>query len=141
MRFQSRLSKLEEYEHRRTPAHLTSVVRVPADIEEADWRAWLAEQPCACGQVRCPERRVGMVVSEPLTPEAWVAAFEELRELHGQVHGGRGRGSDAAWRISDALMETPCVVSHPMRCARSSDEWSITLCSRNDPMQSCVITS
>jgi hypothetical protein len=75
MRFQSRLIKLEAYRQRRTPAHFTSIVRVPAEIEEADWREWLRHQPCACGMVACPERRVGAVVSQRLSPEAWVARY------------------------------------------------------------------
>jgi len=84
MRFQSRLVKLEEYRRqRRTPRHFARIVRGHADLESADWPAWLAEQPYACGQRASPERHIGMVVPERLSPEAWAAKYG--RQPHGRV--------------------------------------------------------
>jgi hypothetical protein len=79
MRLKARLIKLEEYRQRRTPAHFTPIVRVPADIADDNWRDWLARQPCPCGKMGCEQRRVGAVVSERLSPEAWVARYARYR--------------------------------------------------------------
>ena len=61
----SRVSRLEARQRRQHPAELahgTNVVQVPSEISEPHWHEWLAQQPCRCGQVGCPERRIGLLV-------------------------------------------------------------------------------
>jgi hypothetical protein len=73
--FKSRVKRLEDQRRRRLPpgqTHFTSAVRVPPEIPHEAWRQWVAEQPCACGRVACPERRIGLLVPTPCqTAEEW----------------------------------------------------------------------
>jgi hypothetical protein len=61
----SRLAKLEAHLRREHPPdqeHCSAVVLVPPDIPYDAWDDWLASQPCACGQLHCPERTIGVVL-------------------------------------------------------------------------------
>lgn len=72
MNVRPRLQRLEQRLRHECPAHVTGMVRVPADIPHEAWHPWLAEQPCACGVVGCPQRRIGVLVPTLCqTPEEW----------------------------------------------------------------------
>jgi hypothetical protein len=82
--FKSRISRLEARQRRQHPAelaHFTSGVQVPPAITEADWHDWLAEQPCACGAIGCPERRIGLLVpTRCQTADEWVERYQHYRD-------------------------------------------------------------
>jgi hypothetical protein len=62
-------------------AHFTSVVHIPPEIPHERWHAWLAEQPCACGQTQCPARRIGLLVpTRCTTAEEWQARVRRYAE-------------------------------------------------------------
>jgi hypothetical protein len=69
--YHARIARLEARQRQAHPdRHWTSVVRVPWD--EPDQARWLRQLPCACGQVGCPERRIGLLVSEKApSADAW----------------------------------------------------------------------
>jgi hypothetical protein len=73
--YKSRVKRLEDRRRRRLPpgqGHFTSVMQVPDDVPHQAWDQWLAGQPCACGVVGCPERRVGLLIpTKCQTAEAW----------------------------------------------------------------------
>jgi hypothetical protein len=73
MRYRQRVTRLEEYRRTRLPpSHFLSIVRTPWDLDPADEDAWLQTLVCACGQVGCPELRIGALVPEKApSPEAW----------------------------------------------------------------------
>jgi hypothetical protein len=73
----ARVKRLEARQRRHHPperAHFTSVVRVPPEVPYEECDAWLEEQPCACGQPYCPERRIGLLApAKCQTAEEWQA--------------------------------------------------------------------
>jgi hypothetical protein len=45
---------------------------VPPDVPHDAWDQWVAGQPCACGVVGCPERRVGLLLpAKCQTADEW----------------------------------------------------------------------
>ena len=85
MKYHTRLIKLEKHCRQRRPlAHFTSVVRVPCEIPDDAWEAWLASQPCACGMPYCDQLRVGVLLPEKReSPEAWEARYGRRMEERG----------------------------------------------------------
>jgi hypothetical protein len=73
MRYRARLARLEA--HQPPAIHHTPVVRIPGAIDHADWEAYLATLPCACGALSCQARTIGLVLPETLTVEAWEATY------------------------------------------------------------------
>jgi hypothetical protein len=75
MRYRQRVTRLEEYRRTRLPPnHFVMSVRVPWDLPDGmDQETWLREAVrCACGQLRCPEMRIGLVLPEKApSPQAW----------------------------------------------------------------------
>jgi hypothetical protein len=72
----TRIQRLEERHRRYGPTHFTDMVCVPPDVPHEAWDRWLAGQPCACGVVGCPERRVGLLLpAKCQTPEEWERAY------------------------------------------------------------------
>jgi hypothetical protein len=69
----TRLTTLAAHCRQQRPlAHCTGVVRIPHDIPDEAWDAWLVSQPCAWGQRYCEQRRVGVPLPETCaSPEAW----------------------------------------------------------------------
>jgi len=71
----SRVKALETEQQRNYPPggqHFTSVVHVPPEIPSESWHDWLASQPCACGVVGCPSRRIGLLIpTRCQTAEEW----------------------------------------------------------------------
>ena len=80
MSLKSRLTALEARHDRVHPAHLahfTSILFVPAHLEDDEWEAWIAAQPCRCGRISCPERSIGAILPEKYDSDAaWVAAAQ-----------------------------------------------------------------
>jgi hypothetical protein len=74
---EKRITRLEEAQRlRHGDGHFVSIVHVPPEIPDEDWRTWLAAQPCACGLVGCPERTVGLLIPTPCaTIEEWEARY------------------------------------------------------------------
>jgi hypothetical protein len=68
----TRIQRLEERHRRDRPAHVTGTMCVPPDVPQDAWDRWVAGQPCACGVVGCPERRVGLLLpTKCQTADAW----------------------------------------------------------------------
>jgi hypothetical protein len=62
---------------------LHSAVRLPPELPHDRWHEWLVEQPCACGQTHCPERRIGLLVpTHCATAEEWQARFRRYAAGH-----------------------------------------------------------
>ena len=78
MRYRARLARLEA--HRPSVTHHVPVVRIPGAIDHADWEAYLATVPCACGALSCEARTIGLVLPEKLSVEAWDAQYTHWRE-------------------------------------------------------------
>jgi hypothetical protein len=79
---EQRLIKLEHWARVSVATeHFISVLRSPPGLRDDALNTWLAEQ-CRCNcSPDCPGKGVGMVVSEPLSPEAWVMeAHRWIRE-------------------------------------------------------------
>jgi hypothetical protein len=82
----SRIACLEARQRRQHPAgeHFISVVRVPWGEDSADDLAALS---CLCGQVGCPDRRIGRLVPDKApSSQAWVErvqAYEARKRREG----------------------------------------------------------
>jgi hypothetical protein len=76
-RFSQRLERLEAQQHEQTPAHYTPCLWVSWwVVADDDWDAWVLRQPCRCGVIGCPERRIGLVMpAKAPSPEAWYARY------------------------------------------------------------------
>jgi hypothetical protein len=74
MRYRQRVARLEECRRkRRPPSHFMNVVSTPWHMDGGAIDHWLREElACACGQLGCPERRIGALLPEK-TPsvETW----------------------------------------------------------------------
>jgi hypothetical protein len=85
MRYRQRVTRLEGYRRRRMPpSHFVSSVYVPWELPEGmDQETWLQEEvTCACGERRCPEMCVGLVLPEKApSPEAWA---QRARDYYAQ---------------------------------------------------------
>jgi hypothetical protein len=88
MRYRQRVARLEEYRRkRRPPSHFLSVVCTPWQMDGGAIDHWHREElACACGQVGCPELRVGALLPEKApSVEAWAEraqAYDALRGNH-----------------------------------------------------------
>ena len=74
MRDQQQVARLEEYRRkRRPPGHCLRVVSTPGHLDGGAIDHWLREElACACGQVGCPELRIGALLPEKApSVEAW----------------------------------------------------------------------
>jgi hypothetical protein len=70
------LGARQRRQHRPGHDHFTSTVIVPLDVPSREWDAWLRAQPCACGVVGCPERRIGLLLpTKGQTLEEWEARY------------------------------------------------------------------
>ena len=77
-----RVSRLEAHQRRAHPkalTHVLSVVRIPWG--EPDETRWLRALPCACGQVGCENRRIGLLVPDTApSADVWAAAVQHYQE-------------------------------------------------------------
>jgi hypothetical protein len=73
----TRITRLEARQRRQQSSardHFTSVAQVPPDVPDDAWDTWVAQQPCMCGVVGCPERRIGLLIPTKYTAgEEWEA--------------------------------------------------------------------
>jgi hypothetical protein len=78
MRYRARLARLEA--QRPPVSYHVPVVRIPGAIDHADWEAYLATVPCACGSLDCQARTIGLVLPEQISIEAWEAKYTHRRQ-------------------------------------------------------------
>jgi hypothetical protein len=80
--YHARMARLEAQQRRQHPdtlTHFLSVVRVPWG--EPDQARWLRELPCACGQVGCENRGIGLLVPDTApSGDVWAAAVQRYQE-------------------------------------------------------------
>jgi hypothetical protein len=80
MSYRQRIIRLEEYRRKRLPpSHFLTIVRVPWPLPAGmDQLTWLEEQVmCACGLVGCPELRIGAILPEKASKEAWTEEAQQ----------------------------------------------------------------
>jgi hypothetical protein len=87
MRYRQRIVRLEEYRRTRLPpSHFLPIVRTPWDLDHVDCDDWLQTLVCACGQVGCPELRIGALLPEKApSAQAWgdrVQQYYAQRKVH-----------------------------------------------------------
>jgi hypothetical protein len=68
----ARLARLEAgLCQQREYMHHTSIVYVPFGLSTREIETYIAVQPCACGQVACPQRMIGAIVLGMLSKVQW----------------------------------------------------------------------